>query len=60
MWDLITLAQCLESKMSPGLFRDFMDVYIRPSDTSHLWLNSLAVVSVRLDPMGSQFSRPIF
>ena len=30
MWDLITLAQFLGSEMSPGLFQDFMDVYIRP------------------------------
>ena len=30
MWDLITLAQFPGSEMSPGLFQDFMDVYIRP------------------------------
>ena len=29
MWDLITLAQFPGSEMSPGLFQDFMDVYIR-------------------------------
>ena len=33
-WDLITLAQFRESEMSPGLFQDFMDMYIRPSDSS--------------------------
>ena len=30
MWDLIILAQFPESEMSPGLFQDFMGVYIRP------------------------------
>ena len=30
MWDLITLALFPGSEMSPGLFQDFMDVYIRP------------------------------
>ena len=30
MWDLITLAQFPGSEISPGLFQDFMDVYIRP------------------------------
>ena len=28
MWDLITVAQFPGSEMSPGLFQDFMDVYI--------------------------------
>ena len=30
MWDLITLAQFQVSEMSPGLFQDFMDGYIKP------------------------------
>ena len=30
MWDLITLAQFPGSEMSPGLFQDIMDVYVRP------------------------------
>ena len=30
MWDLITLAQFQGSEMSPGLFQDFMDGYIKP------------------------------
>ena len=30
MWDLITLAQFRGSEMSPGLFKDFMDGYIKP------------------------------
>ena len=30
MWDLITLAYFQESEMSPGLFQDFMDGYIKP------------------------------
>ena len=30
MWDLITLAQFHGSEMSPGLFQDFMDGYIKP------------------------------
>ena len=30
VWDLITLALFPGSDMSPGLFQDFVDVYIRP------------------------------
>ena len=30
MWDLITLAQFPGSEMSPELFQDFMDGYIKP------------------------------
>ena len=30
MWDLIILAQFPGNEMSPGLFQDFMDEYIRP------------------------------
>ena len=30
MCNLITLAQFQESEMSPGLFQDFMDGYIKP------------------------------
>ena len=30
MWDLITLAQFPGSEMSPGLFQDFTDGYIKP------------------------------
>ena len=41
VWDLITLAQFPGSEMSPGLFQDFMDVYV--------------VMSARLNPMDSQF-----
>ena len=33
--DLIILAQFSESEMSPGLFWDFMDGYIRPKDSPH-------------------------
>ena len=29
MWDLITLVQFQGSEMTPGLFQDFMDGYIR-------------------------------
>ena len=29
-WNLITLAQFQESEMSPGLFQDLMDEYIKP------------------------------
>ena len=28
-WDLITLAQFQVSELSPGLFQDFMDEYIK-------------------------------
>ena len=57
MWDLITLAQFSESDMSPGLFQDFMDVYIRlfPLVVEH----SVVVMSARLNPMGGQFSIPV-
>ena len=30
VWDLIALVQFSKSEMSPGLFQDFMDGYIRP------------------------------
>ena len=30
VWDLITLAQIPESKISPGFFQDFIDGYVRP------------------------------
>ena len=30
VWDLITLAQFQGCEMSPGLFQDFMDGYIKP------------------------------
>ena len=30
MWDLIKLAQFPGSELSPGLFQDFMDGYIKP------------------------------
>ena len=57
VWDLITLAQFSESDMSPGLFQDFMDVYIRlfPLVVEH----SVVVMSARLNPMGGQFSIPV-
>ena len=62
MWDLIILAQFLGSDMSPGLFQDFMDVYIHknlrlfPLVVEH----SVVVMSAKLNPMGSQFSIPVF
>ena len=52
MSDLITLAQLPGGEMSPGLFQDFMDVYI----VEH----SVVVMSARLNPMGSQFLIPVF
>ena len=33
--DLIALAQFQGSEMSPGLFQDFMDGYIKFEDSSH-------------------------
>ena len=35
VWDLRTLAQFEGSKMSPGLFQDFMDGYIKLEDSPH-------------------------
>ena len=58
MWDLITLAQCPGSEMSPGLFQDFMDMDIRPQNSSLMVKHSVVVMSARLNPMGSQFSIP--
>ena len=54
MWDSITLAQFPGSQISPGLFQDFMDGYIKlsPLVVEH----SVVVMSPRMNPMGSQFS----
>ena len=57
MWDLITLAQFPGSEMSPGLFQDFMDGYIRLSQL--VVDHSVVVISARLNPVGSQFLIPI-
>ena len=57
MWDLITLAQSQGSEMSPGLFQEFMDKYIRL--TQLVVEHSVAVMSKKLNPMGSQFSIPV-
>ena len=45
LWHLRTLAQFQGNEMSPGLFKDFMDGYIKDSQDHP-----------RLNPMGSQFS----
>ena len=57
MWDLITIAHFPGSEMSPELFQDFMDGYIRlsPLVVDH----SVVVMSARLNPIGSQFSIPV-
>ena len=48
--------------MSPGLFQDFMDVYIHK--TLRLFplviQHSVVVMSAKLNPTGSQFSIPVF
>ena len=62
MWDLIIFGQFSGSDMSPGLFQDFMDVYIHK--TLRLFplviQHSVVVMSTKLNPMGSQFSIPVF
>ena len=57
MWNLITLAQFPRSEMSPGLFQDFMDWVYKTLRLSPLVLDhSVVVMSMRLNPVGSQFS----
>ena len=60
MLDLTTLAQFPESEMSPGLFQDFMDVYIRLQDFPLVVEQRVMVISARLNSVGSQFLIPIF
>ena len=60
MWDLITLAQFQRSEMAPGLFQDFTDGVYETLRLSPLVVeHSVAVMSARLNPMGSQFSIPL-
>ena len=57
MWDLITLAEFPRSEMSPGLFQAFTDWVYKTLRLSPLVLDhSVAVMSTRLNPVGSQFS----
>ena len=68
MWHLRTLAQFQESEMSPELFQDFMNGYMKPEDSPPLAFGHSVVVMTaapsqddfRLNPMGSQFSTPFF
>ena len=54
-WDLITLAQFQGSEMSPGLFQDFMDGYIKPVDPPLLVVeDSLMVMSASSQSRRSQ------
>ena len=61
VWDLITFAQFSESEMSPELFQDFMDGYIKPWDSYRPLVveHSGVVMCARLNPMGSKFSIPV-
>ena len=60
MWDLITLAQFPESDVSRVIQRLYGWVYktlrLSPLVAEH----SVVVMSTRLNPMGSQFSIPVF
>ena len=55
MWDLRTFAQFQGSKMSSGLFLDFMDGYVKYYDFSQKQL-SVVVVTIGNQSGGPQFS----
>ena len=67
MWDLRTLAQFLGNEISPGLFQDFMDGYIKYQNSPRLllkilewlWLLVSNQVFPNTIPLGGQFSIPI-
>ena len=67
-WHLRALAQFQESEMSPELFQDFMNGYMKPEVSPPLPFEHSVVVMTaapnqddfRLNTMGSQFSIPFF
>ena len=54
VWNLIRLTQFQGSEMSPGLFQYFMDVYKTLRLSALLVEHGVVVMSVRLNPIGSQ------